>query len=772
MIIIRYSPIREESDGNVQDGRLLQRCEGPFFCILPYAILTIKTLKNPAFYTLLYIQVRKSDDNSFLSPTFFVILQPNNKNILANMEQKNFKRTTVTAALPYANGGVHIGHLAGVYVPADIYVRYLRLKKQDVVFIGGSDEHGVPVTIRAKKEGITVQEVVDRYHNLIKKSFEDFGISFDIYSRTTSPTHNKFASDFFRTLYDKGVLEEKVEEQFCDEVTGEFLTDRNIVGTCPRCGAEGAYGDQCEKCGATLSPEELINPTNKNNPGHGLVKKPTKNWYLPLNKYQDWLKKWILEGHKEWRTNVYGQCKSWLDMDLQPRAMTRDLDWGIPVPVEGADGKVLYVWFDAPIGYVSNTKELCDAHPEKWGTWQKWWQDPETRLVHFIGKDNIVFHCIIFPTMLKAHGNYILPDNVPANEFLNLEDDKISTSRNWAVWLHEYLVDLPGKQDVLRYVLTANAPETKDNNFTWKDFQERNNSELVAVYGNFVNRALQLTKKYWGGVVPACGELQEVDEKAIAEFKDVKEKVEQYLNVFKFREAQKEAMNLARIGNRYITECEPWKVWKTDPKRVETILNISLQLVANLAIAFEPFLPFSSEKLRKMINMPNFEWTQLGSTDLLKAGTQLGEPELLFEKIEDEVIERQLQKLADTKKANEEASYQAAPIKPEVSFDDFEKLDIRVGHILNCEKVKKSKKLLKFTIDDGSGVERTICSGIAAYYEPEQLIGKDVLFVANFAPRKMMGIESQGMILSAVNFDGSLNVTSLLGKVKPGSQVG
>ncbi len=688
------------------------------------------------------------------------------------MEQKNFKRTTVTAALPYANGGVHIGHLAGVYVPADIYVRYLRLKKQDVVFIGGSDEHGVPVTIRAKKEGITVQEVVDRYHNLIKKSFEDFGISFDVYSRTTSQIHNKFASDFFRTLYDKKVLVEKTEEQFCDEVTGEFLTDRNIVGTCPRCGAEGAYGDQCEKCGATLSPEELINPTNKNNPGHGLVKKPTKNWYLPLGNYQEWLKQWILESHKEWRTNVYGQCKSWLDMDLQPRAMTRDLDWGIPVPVEGAEGKVLYVWFDAPIGYISNTKELCDAQPEKWGTWQKWWQDPETRLVHFIGKDNIVFHCIIFPTMLKAHGDYILPDNVPANEFLNLEDDKISTSRNWAVWLHEYLIDLPGKQDVLRYVLTANAPETKDNNFTWKDFQERNNSELVAVYGNFVNRALQLTKKYWNGVVPACGELQEVDEKAIAEFKDVKEKVEQYLDIFKFREAQKEAMNLARIGNKYITECEPWKVWKTDPKRVETILNISLQLVANLAIAFEPFLPFSSEKLRKLINMPTFEWTQLGSTDLLKAGDQLAEPELLFEKIEDDVIEAQLQKLADTKKANEEASYKAEPIKPEVSFEDFEKLDIRVGHILNCEKVKKSKKLLKFTIDDGSGVERTICSGIAAYYEPEQLIGKDVLFVANFAPRKMMGIESQGMILSAVNFDGSLHVTSLLDQVKPGSQVG
>ena len=687
------------------------------------------------------------------------------------MEQKHFKRTTVTAALPYANGGVHIGHLAGVYVPADIYVRYLRLKKQEVVFIGGSDEHGVPVTIRAKKEGITVQEVVDRYHNLIKKSFEEFGISFDIYSRTTSKIHNKFASDFFRTLYDKGVLEEKVEEQFCDEVTGEFLTDRNIVGTCPRCGAEGAYGDQCEKCGATLSPDELINPTNKNNPGHGLVKKPTKNWYLPLGKYQDWLKQWILEGHKEWRPNVYGQCKSWLDMDLEPRAMTRDLDWGIPVPVEGAEGKVLYVWFDAPIGYISNTKELCDKQPEKWGTWQKWWQDPETRLIHFIGKDNIVFHCIIFPTMLKAHGGYILPDNVPANEFLNLEDDKISTSRNWAVWLHEYLVDLPGKQDVLRYVLTANAPETKDNNFTWKDFQERNNSELVAIYGNFVNRALQLTKKYWGGVVPACGELQEIDEKTIGEFKDVKEKVEQYLDVFKFREAQKEAMNLARIGNKYITECEPWKVWKTDPKRVETILNLSLQLVANLAIAFEPFLPFSSEKLRKMINMPTFEWGQLGSTQLLKAGTQLAEPELLFEKIDDETIEKQLQKLADEKKANEAANYKADPIKPEVSFDDWEKLDIRVGHILNCEKVKKSKKLLKFTLDDGSGQERTICSGIAQYYEPEDLIGKDVLFIANFPPRKMMGIESQGMILSAENFDGGLSVTSILKGVKPGSKV-
>ena len=688
------------------------------------------------------------------------------------MEEKNFKRTTVTAALPYANGGVHIGHLAGVYVPADIYVRYLRLKKQEVMFIGGGDEHGVPVTIRARKEGITTQEVVDRYHNLIKKSFEDFGISFDIYSRTTSKIHHKFASDFFRTLYDKHELVEKTEEQFCDEVTGEFLTDRNIVGTCPRCGAEGAYGDQCEKCGATLSPEELINPTNKNNPGHGLVKKATKNWYLPLNKYQDWLKQWILEDHKEWRSNVYGQCKSWLDMDLQPRAMTRDLDWGIPVPVEGAEGKVLYVWFDAPIGYISNTKELCDAQPEKWGTWQTWWQDPSSRLIHFIGKDNIVFHCIVFPTMLKAHGGYILPDNVPANEFLNLENDKISTSRNWAVWLHEYLVDFPGKQDVLRYVLTANAPETKDNNFTWKDFQDRNNNELVAVYGNFVNRALQLTKKYFGGIVPECGELQDVDRKAIEEFKDVKQKVESLLDTFKFRDAQKEAMNLARIGNKYITDCEPWHVAKTDMERVKTILYISLQLVANLEIAFEPFLPFSSKKLREMLNVAETEWDQLGSTELLKPGHQLGTPALLFEKIEDDAINAQLQKLEDTKKANEAASYVAAPIKENVDFDTFEKLDIRVGHIKDCQKVKKSKKLLQFTIDDGSGVDRTILSGIAAYYEPEQLIGKDVLFVANFAPRKMMGIESQGMILSAVNFDGTLNVTSVLGNVKPGSQVG
>ena len=687
------------------------------------------------------------------------------------MEEKKFKRTTVTAALPYANGGVHIGHLAGVYVPADIYVRYLRLKKREVIFIGGSDEHGVPITIRAKKEGITPQDVCDRYHKMIKDSFEEFGISFDVYSRTTSETHHKFASDFFRKLYDDGKLVEQESEQYYDEEAHQFLADRYIMGECPHCGNPNAYGDQCEKCGSDLSPMELKNPHSTISGSQPVIKK-TKNWYLPLNDYQEWLKQWILEDHKEWRPNVYGQCKSWLDMDLQPRAMTRDLDWGIPVPVEGAEGKVLYVWFDAPIGYISNTKELCDSNSERFGSWEKWWQDPESRLVHFIGKDNIVFHCLIFPTMLKAHGDYILPDNVPSNEFLNLEDDKISTSKNWAVWLHEYLRDFEGKQDVLRYVLTANAPETKDNNFTWKDFQERNNSELVAVYGNFVNRALQLTKKYWNGVVPACGELEEIDRQTIQEFKDVKAKVEAYLDIFKFREAQKEAMNLARIGNKYIAETEPWKLWKTDPKRVETILNISLQLVANLSIAFEPFLPFSSKKLRELINMTEYDWSELGSTELLAAGKQLAEPELLFEKIEDDAIEAQLNKLEETKKANEAASYKAEPIKKDIPFEDFEKLDIRVGHIIKCEKVKKSKKLLQFTIDDGSGVERTILSGIAAYYEPEQLTGKDVLFVANFAPRKMMGIESQGMILSAVNFDGSLTVTTTMGEVKPGSQVG
>ena len=686
------------------------------------------------------------------------------------MEQKNFKRTTVTAALPYANGGIHIGHLAGVYVPADIYVRYLRLKKQDVIFIGGSDEHGVPITIRARKEGITPQDVVDRYHSLIKKSFEEFGISFDIYSRTTSKTHHDLASDFFRKLYDDGKLIEKETEQYYDEEAQQFLADRYIVGECPHCHNDHAYGDQCERCGSDLSPMELINPHSAIS-GSKPVIKNTKNWYLPLNEYQKWLKQWILEEHQEWRSNVYGQCKSWLDLDLQPRAMTRDLDWGIPVPVDGADGKVLYVWFDAPIGYISNTKELCDREPQKWGTWETWWKDEDTRLVHFIGKDNIVFHCLIFPVMLKAHGGYILPDNVPANEFLNLENDKISTSRNWAVWLHEYLADLPGKQDVLRYVLTANAPETKDNNFTWKDFQERNNSELVAVYGNFVNRALQLTKKYFNGIVPACGELLEIDRQTFSEFKNVKQNVETLLDTFKFRDAQKEAMNLARIGNKYITECEPWKVWKTDPKRVETILYISLQLVANLAIVFEPFLPFSSEKLRKMINLDQIEWNQLGSTDLLEVGHQLAEPELLFEKIEDEVIEHQLQKLEATRRANEAASYKTKNIKPAITFGDFEKLDIRVGRIKYCERVKKANKLLKFTIDDGSGIDRTIVSGIAKFYEPEELIGHDVCFIANLAPRKLMGIESQGMILSAENFDGNLSVISVMREVKPGSPV-
>lgn len=686
------------------------------------------------------------------------------------MEEKKFKRTTVTAALPYANGGVHIGHLAGVYVPADIYVRYLRLKNQDVIFIGGSDEHGVPITIRAKKEGITPQDVVDRYHSMIKKSFEEFGISFDVYSRTTSKTHEQLASDFFKKLLEEGKLQEQESEQYYDEEAHQFLADRYIKGECPHCHYDGAYGDQCEHCGTALSPLELINPTSTLSGSKPVIKK-TKNWYLPLNDYQQWLKEWILQGHKEWRSNVYGQCKSWLDLDLQPRAMTRDLDWGIPVPVEGAEGKVLYVWFDAPIGYISNTKELCEQAPERWGSWEKWWKDEDTRLVHFIGKDNIVFHCLIFPTMLKAHGGYILPDNVPANEFLNLENDKISTSRNWAVWLHEYLVDLPGKQDVLRYVLTANAPETKDNNFTWKDFQEHNNSELVGIYGNFVNRALQLTKKYFEGVVPACGELLDIDKQTLEEFKDVKQKVETLLDAFRFRDAQKEAMNLARIGNKYITECEPWKVWKTNPERVKTILYVSLQLVANLAIAFEPFLPFSSKKLRQLINMDTCDWSQLGSTDLLKANHHLAEPELLFEKIEDETIEIQLKKLEETKKANAAANYVAKPIKPTIDFADFEKLDIRVGHIKHCERVKKANKLLKFTIDDGTGTDRTIVSGIAKFYDPEALIGKDVCFIANLAPRKLMGIESQGMILSAEDFDGSLSVTTIEHPVKPGSQV-
>ena len=684
--------------------------------------------------------------------------------------EKQFKRTLITTALPYANGPVHIGHLAGVYVPADIYARYLRLKGEEVLMIGGSDEHGVPVTLRARKEGITPQDVVDRYHNIIKKSFEELGITFDVYSRTTSAIHHKFASDFFRKLYDDGKLEEITEEQYCDVETGEFLTDRNIVGTCPRCGAEGAYGDQCEKCGATLSPDELINPTNKNNPGHGLVKRPTKNWYLPLNQYQSWLREWILEGHKEWRPNVYGQCKSWLDMDLQPRAMTRDLDWGIPVPVEGAEGKVLYVWFDAPIGYISNTKELCDQQTERFGTWEKWWQDPETRMIHFIGKDNIVFHCLIFPVMIKAHGGYNMPDNVPANEFLNLEGDKISTSRNWAVWLHEYLVDLPGKQDVLRYVLTANAPETKDNDFTWKDFQARNNNELVAILGNFVNRALVLTQKYFQGQVPAAGELTDYDRQTLQEFADVKTNVERLLDTFHFRDAQREAMNLARIGNKYLADTEPWKLAKTDMARVGTILNIALQITANLAIVFEPFLPFSMEKLNKMLNVEPLGWDRLGATDLLPAGHQLGKAELLFEKIEDSVIEAQIQKLLDTKKANEEANYQAKPIRENITFDDFTKLDIRVGTVLECTKVPKADKLLQFRIDDGLE-KRTIVSGIAQHYKPEELVGKQVCFIANLAPRKLKGIVSEGMILSAENWDGGLAVITPEKAVKPGSEV-
>ena len=684
---------------------------------------------------------------------------------------KKFKRTTVTSALPYANGPVHIGHLAGVYVPADIYVRYLRLKGEEVVFIGGSDEHGVPVTIRAKKEGCTPQDVVDRYHKIIKDSFQEFGISFDIYSRTTSATHHKLASDFFRTLYDKGEFIEKESEQYYDEEAKQFLADRYIVGECPRCHAQGAYGDQCEKCGSALSPEELINPVSKLSGAKPVMRK-TKHWYLPLDKHEGWLRKWILDDHKEWRTNVYGQCKSWLDNGLQPRAVSRDLDWGIPVPVEGAEGKVLYVWFDAPIGYISNTKELCDNNPDKFGNWEKWWKDPETRLVHFIGKDNIVFHCIVFPSMLKAEGSYILPDNVPSNEFLNLEGDKISTSRNWAVWLNEYLVDFPGKQDTLRYVLTANAPETKDNDFTWKDFQARNNNELVAIYGNFVNRALVLTQKYFEGKVPELKGLTDYDKATLQEFADVKEKLEQLLDNFKFRDAQKEAMNLARIGNKYLAETEPWKLSKTDMDRTSSILHIGLQIAANLAIAFEPFLPFSSEKLRKMLNMNSFDWNQLGKIDLLQTGAQLGKAELLFEKIEDEAIDAQMKRLENIKKENEANNWQPEPIEGQSTIDDFAKLDIRVGTILECQKVPKSDKLLQFKIDDGLG-GRTILSGIAkSYPDPQELVGLQVLFVANFPTRKMMGLESQGMIMSAVDKDGKLVVTSVSKKVANGSRVG
>ena len=690
----------------------------------------------------------------------------------------NYNRTLITAALPYANGPVHIGHLAGVYVPADIYARYLRLKGQNVLYVCGSDEHGVPVTIRARKEGITTQQVVDRYHELIKRSFADFGISFDIYSRTTSDIHHKFASDYFRKLYDEGKFVEQVTEQFYDPETGHFLTDRNIRGECPHCHSLGAYGDQCEKCGSTLSPEELINPYNAET-GNPLVKRPTSHWYLPLDQYQQWLEQWILEQHKEWRPNVYGQCKSWLDGGLRPRAVTRDLEWGIPVPVEGAEGKVLYVWFDAPIGYISNTKELCDAQPEKYGKWETWWKDPSTRLIHFIGKDNIVFHCIVFPAMLKADGSYILPDNVPSNEFLNLEGDKISTSRNWAVWLNEYLDDFPGKQDVLRYVLTANAPETKDNDFTWSDFQARNNNELVAIYGNFINRALVLTGKYFGGKVPAQGALNDYDRQTIEEFCNVKSELERLLNDFRFRDAQKEAMNLARIGNKYLADTEPWKLAKTDLDRTATILNLSLQIAANLAIAFEPFLPFSSAKLREMLALDTFNWEELGRTDLLPEGHQLGEVSLLFEKIEDAPIQAQLDRLARIKAENEAVAqaealknWQPVPVKDATTIDEFDKTDIRVATVLECTNVKKSDRLLQFRLDDGFG-ERTILSGIAqSYPDPSVLVGKQVLYVANFPPRKMMGIESQGMILSAVNADGKLVVTTVTAPVRNGAQVG
>jgi len=676
---------------------------------------------------------------------------------------RQFKRTTVTAALPYANGPVHIGHLAGVYVPADIYVRYLRLKNKEVLLIGGSDEHGVPITLKAKNEGVTPQDIVDRYHSIIKKSFEDFGITFDIYSRTTSKTHHKIASEFFRTLYEKGEFIEKTTEQYYDEEAKQFLADRYIVGTCPHCKSERAYGDQCEACGTSLNATDLINPHSVIS-GSAPVMRETKHWYLPLDKHEAFLRKWILEDHKEWKPNVYGQCKSWLDMGLQPRAVSRDLDWGIPVPVEGADGKVLYVWFDAPIGYISNTAELL---PD---SWEKWWKDEDTRLLHFIGKDNIVFHCIVFPAMLKAEGSYILPDNVPANEFLNLEGDKISTSRNWAVWLHEYLVDFPGKQDVLRYVLTANAPETKDNDFTWKDFQARNNNELVAVFGNFINRAMVLTHKYFEGKVPARGVLTEYDEATIAEFVSVKKDVEAYLDIFRFRDAQKEAMNLARIGNKYLADTEPWKVAKTDMARVGTILNLSLQIAANLAIAFEPFLPFSSEKLRNILGMEDFKWENLGRIDLLTSGHQTAQPELLFEKIEDEAIEAQVQKLQDTKKANEVRDYQAEPAKADIDFEQFTKVDIRIGKILEAELVPKTSKLMKLKVDTGID-QRTIVSGIAEHFKPEEIIGRQVCVLVNLEVRKLRGIESQGMILMAEDADGKLVFVQPSDAVANGSQV-
>ena len=679
--------------------------------------------------------------------------------------KKEFKRYLITSALPYANGPVHIGHLAGVYVPSDIYARYLRLKGYDVISVCGSDEHGVPITIKARKEGITPQQVVDRYHEIIKDAFKRFGMSFDIYSRTSSPTHRVTASDFFRKLYDEGKFIEQTSMQFYDEEAKTFLADRYIVGTCPRCQSEGAYGDQCEKCGSTLSPDELINPTSKLS-GAVPVKRETKHWYLPLDKYDSFLREWILEGHKEWKSNVYGQCKSWLDTGLLPRAVSRDLDWGIPVPVEGAEGKVLYVWFDAPIGYISATKDLT---PD----WEKYWKSEDTKMVHFIGKDNIVFHCIVFPSMLKAHGEYILPENVPANEFLNLEGDKISTSKNWAVWLHEYLDDFPGKEDVLRYVLCANAPETKDNDFTWKDYQARNNNELVAILGNFVNRALVLTKKYYNGAVPERGELTEYDCATIEELSGIKTSLEANIESYRFREALKDAMNVARIGNKYLADTEPWKVVKTDPERVKTILNIALQITANLTIAIEPFMPFSAEKILKMLQMEKFGWDNLGSMELVKAGHIIGEPQLLFEKIEDEVIEKQLKRLEDIKKANAAAAAaeHVTEQKAECTFDDFQKMDIRVSTILEAEKVAKTKKLLKLTVDTGID-KRTIVSGIAEHFTCEELIGRQVLVLVNLAPREMRGIVSQGMILMAEDASGKLELLSPENKTNNGAMVG
>ena len=677
--------------------------------------------------------------------------------------EKNFKRTLVTTALPYANGPVHIGHLAGVYVPADIYTRYLRLKGDDVIMIGGSDEHGVPITIKAQKEGVTPQDIVDRYHKIIKDSMAGLGISFDVYSRTTSDMHRHTASDFFKKLYDNGEFIEKTTQHLYDEEANQFLADRYVTGTCPHCGNENAYGDQCEACGTSLNATDLINPKSAIT-GNVPVMKDTKHWYMPLDKWEPALRKWILEDHKEWKTNVYGQCKSWLDEHLQPRAVTRDLNWGIPVPIEGVEGKVLYVWFDAPIGYISNTKELLP------NDWEKYWKDKDTRIIHFIGKDNIVFHCLIFPAMLMAEGTYQLPDNVPANEFLNLEGDKISTSRNWAIWLHEYLADFPGKQDVLRYVLTANAPETKDNDFTWRDFQARNNNELVAILGNFVNRALVLTHKYFEGKVPACGELTDYDRATIDEFKGVKATLSEALETFHFRAALAEAMKLARIGNKYLADTEPWKLAKTDMARVETILNLALQMCANLAIAFEPFLPFSAEKLRNMLGIDKLDWNALGNFDILKAGDVINKPELLFEKIEDDVIQAQLDRLERIKQENIINNFKPKAIGPQCTFDDFLKLDIRVGTVTACEKVKKADKLLCLKIDDGIK-GRTIVSGIAKYYNPEDLVGKQVCFIANFPPRTFKGIESQGMILSAEDADGTLVVVGPTGAVKPGVQV-